>query len=421
MNCVRCGQIITGSYCTYCANNGASPDLHETGNAVTWPFHQRDWLTSLWMPVSASFLWPFGLLIGLGWSVDAIGRRGRGITPSLPRTRDLATVLKHGFVVMAMVFLYFVIPLAILYKLVEFSWIVEIWHLVVEIWKAITHTNKTPLMASFLGFLLKLLVNSTAPIAYLAIATPLFLIARLRYALTGQVRSFFNLTGNILVCFRHVGEVLLYLFLGVVTRVVLAMILAVVAGTVIGVVIPILLNAANTWVLAYLAGNLAKEMHEKDRIGMPAYRGVSPPPFHPPTPAYHAGNHFPLPPPPVAVPPQPYGVVPPKPATALYCCKGPLKDKSFPVSPGGYFIGRSPSVSQLVVSVKEVSSKHVHVEADQRSGGVWVEDLQSTNGTYYCLGSEPWQRLSGRVRLPHGSRFKLSRDAAEFEIREVGS
>jgi hypothetical protein len=102
----------------------------------------------------------------------------------------------------------------------------------------------------------------------------------------------------------------------------------------------------------------------------------------------------------------------------LYCRRGALKDKQFPVSPEGYTIGRSPSHSQIIISEREVSSEHVRVKADPATGGVWIEDMHSTNGTYYRCGSEPWQRLTGRIRLPSGGRFKLSRDVAEFEIQE---
>ncbi|HVU44881.1 MAG TPA: DUF4013 domain-containing protein [Terracidiphilus sp.] len=367
------------------------------------------------MPLIASSLWPFGLLISLGWSVEAICRLARGAAQPLPRTRDLARIFKHGFVVTAALFLYFIIPLAILYKLVEFSWITEAWDLVVAVWQALTHTNKTPLIATVVQFLLKLLANSTAPIVYLLVASPLFLVARLRYALTGQVRSFFNLFGNVVACFQSVGEILLYLFLGVVTRLAITFILAVMAPTIVGVSIPVVLAAANTWILAYLAAKVAKKMYEQDGIGA----HVIPPgtPLQVPAPLQPApiAADFPQPAaePPALPSPQQSAAKP-----VLYCHRGPLKDKIFPISQSWYYIGRSPKASQIIVGLREVSSRHVRVKVDASSNGVWVEDMDSTNGTYYRSGSEPWRRLNGRVCLQRGGRFKLSRDAAEFEIRD---
>ena len=421
MQCVQCGQPVYGPRCEYC-DPRAMVLAQDKGNAVSWPFHQQGWPGSLWMPLIGSSLWPFGLLISLGWSVEAICRLGRGAAQPLPRSRDLARIFKHGFVVMAAIFLYFVIPLAILYKLVEFSWITEIWDLIVAVWQALTHTSDTPLTATVIKFLLKLLANSTAPIVYMLIASPLFLVARLRYALTGQVRSFFNLFGNVGACFQSIGEILLYLFLGVVTKIAITFILAVVAPTVVGVGIPILLSAANTWILAYLAAKVAKKMYEQDGIGaavlppgtpMPVPAQVVP--FAPPAP--QLTFHTPTVPEPPALQPAPS---PRQRSTnpVLYCNRGPLKDKIFPISQSWYYIGRSPKASQIIVGLREVSSQHVRIRADDSSRGVWVEDMDSTNGTYYRSGSEPWQRLSGRICLQRGSRFKLSKDAVEFEIRE---
>jgi hypothetical protein len=243
------------------------------GNLITWPFHQPRWAASLWMPFLGSLMWPFGMLIGLGWSVEAIGGLARSPAHSLPRSRDLARILKHGLVVIVAIIFYFVIPLLILSTVFEFRWVTEIWDLIVAIWRALTHSSQKSLSATIIETLVKLLANSAAPIIYLLIATPLFFVARLRYALTGHVRSFFNVFGNIYVCFRSAGEILLYLFFGAITRGVIAIILAVVVGTVVGTIIPIALGAANNWILSYLAAKIAKQMYERDRIGVPSHHG----------------------------------------------------------------------------------------------------------------------------------------------------
>lgn len=419
MRCVQCGRIAGGSGCIFCGEQGLEARTREQGNVVTWPFYQPGWLGGIWMPLSGSILFPFGMLITLGWSVVAISRRGWGIVPSLPRTRELASILKHGFVVAMMAFLYFVIPVAILSKLTEYSWALEIWDTAIEILKVIFHQSKTPLMVTFSKFLLKIATDALAPLIYTAIAAPLFLVARVRYAMTGQVRSFFNLPRNIMTCFRQVGEILLYIFLAVVTRAAIGFLLALVAPTVIGVIIPIALNAANVWILAYLAGNLAREIlnREGTRAGQP-FAALKPRPAPQPEVEYppalataHDAVAEGLPVPPPSLPSPVCG------KASLYCRKGALQDQAFPVLASGYVIGRSPAVAQLIIASREVSSQHVRVQSGE--DGIWIEDMNSTNGTFYCFGTQPWQRLSGRVRLPYGSRFRISRDAAEFEVIEV--
>jgi len=414
MHCIQCGEPICGVRCARCYPESTNQmSSANKGNAVTWPFHQPAWTMSLWMPLLGSFLWPFGMLITLGWSIEATGKLALQSPSPLPGVRSLARILKHGIVVVAAIFLYFIIPLFVISQVVEFSWLAEIWELVIAIWSGLTHTSHSSIVSSVLKLLLKLLANSTAPLVYIIFATPLFLAARLRYALTGQIRSFFNLTGNIAVCFRLIGEILLYLFLGAVTRAAIAFVLALAAGTVIGLLIPLALAGANTWILAFLAANVAKQMHERWGIGVSEMQGV-------PVAvisgrgvfAQKVTNSSPLPASPVPVVLQQRI----KGSLALYCLQGPLKDKTFVVPKSGCFIGRSPAVSQIIIRLQEVSSQHVRVNADQSSDGAWVEDMNSTNGTYYRIGSGSWERLNGRVCLARGGRFRLSRGAAEFEV-----
>ncbi len=103
------------------------------------------------------------------------------------------------------------------------------------------------------------------PTIYLILATPLFLVARLRYALTGKMRSFFNVFGNLMDCFRHIGRILLYVFLAAVTRLAVAAVGGLLAITGIGLMVPLLLGAANVWILAYFAGDLAAAVYEQEK------------------------------------------------------------------------------------------------------------------------------------------------------------
>jgi serine/threonine protein kinase len=107
----------------------------------------------------------------------------------------------------------------------------------------------------------------------------------------------------------------------------------------------------------------------------------------------------------------------------LHCVgDGEYEGKYLDVSCEGFVIGRSPSHASVVLADGEISSRHVRVWQDAASAGVWIEDLNSTNGTY-CRNSHhgdtssEWNRLTGSKLLLAGDRFRLSQNGAEFEIQ----
>jgi len=87
-----------------------------------------------------------------------------------------------------------------------------------------------------------------------------------------------------------------------------------------------------------------------------------------------------------------------------------------------FTIGRSAALSNLVVFSDEISATHVKVWQDPSSGGVWIEDLNSTNGTFYRKAgsdnSTGWTRLLGSKQLSPGDRFRLCMGNAVFEVRQ---
>jgi hypothetical protein len=235
------------------------------GNAITWPFLEPRWHASVWMP----FLWwafpPFGLYIGLGWSLEAIRRQAIGDPQRLPRAQDLSPMMRHGFVVFLMTFLYFWIPLAVLAKIFEWNWLLQMWESMIWIWNAVLHRPQEPLLAFLTRQTLKLLANASVPALYVALAVPLFVAARIRYALSGKIRSFFNLLGGVLLILRHLGGMLLYLFLAAVTQTALVILGLLFATTGIGLMVSAILGGAGIWILSYLGGNLAQEVYQKDQ------------------------------------------------------------------------------------------------------------------------------------------------------------
>lgn len=239
----------------------------DQGNALTWPLKQRHWFKSAWMPLSWWMFPPFGYLLSLGWSVDAVGRLARKESQLLPRPTDLGLILTRGFVVMVMMFLYFWIPLLVLAKLLEWNWLIEVWAIALWLWQAFTGKPHDNLFLFLVRQAFRILSNAMIPAIYVAMAAPLFLAARIRYAITGKFGSFFNLFGNISLVFRHLDGILSYLFLALLTRAGLALILMLFASTVVATPVSLLLGGVGVWMLAYIAGNLAGRVCEELRNG----------------------------------------------------------------------------------------------------------------------------------------------------------
>jgi serine/threonine protein kinase len=106
----------------------------------------------------------------------------------------------------------------------------------------------------------------------------------------------------------------------------------------------------------------------------------------------------------------------------LHCVSGEYQGKDLDVGAQEIVIGRNPAHANVVLSSDEISGKHVRVWLDPASSGIWIEDMNSTNGTFYRPAasgehSSGWVRLTGSKLLLVGDRFRLSRGEAEFEVK----
>lgn len=104
----------------------------------------------------------------------------------------------------------------------------------------------------------------------------------------------------------------------------------------------------------------------------------------------------------------------------LHCAIGEYAGQDIEIGSREIVIGRNPALANLVLSSGDVSGKHVRIWRDRVSSGVWVEDLHSSNGTFYKASQSAdnaWTRLSGSKLFSVGDRFRLSGQAAEFEIK----
>jgi len=90
----------------------------------------------------------------------------------------------------------------------------------------------------------------------------------------------------------------------------------------------------------------------------------------------------------------------------LVVVEGPLKGTSVPLRASGILLGRNPECT-LVLDDDFASGRHARVFED---GGQWfVEDLNSTNGTF--VGGH---RLSEPVAVRDGSRLQIGRTVLEL-------
>jgi hypothetical protein len=86
---------------------------------------------------------------------------------------------------------------------------------------------------------------------------------------------------------------------------------------------------------------------------------------------------------------QPFGVLGleryPK-SLSLYCVSGEFEGQQVEIPEEGLIIGRNPSRANLVLVSDQVSGTHVRVWRDLAALALWIEDMLSTDGTYYCGG-----------------------------------
>jgi hypothetical protein len=262
MVCGHCHEDGVGQFCGNC---GRVMSTAETGNALTWPFSQRAWANSIWMPM----IWgvPFvGNSLALGWAIEAIRRRATKKAHLLPQFEDGASILARGFVVFGFMVLYFVIPLAIMAWLLGWSWLLPICELVHLLWKIFTgeaHESVTSfLLRNAIGFL----ADAATPLIYVTVMGPLFLVARVRFAVTGNPFSFLRLFKNAWFSLRHIGEILLYFLRAYLLRAALSFVAVFLLPLpIIGQLLPYAFFGLSVWANAYWTAPMAALLMEETR------------------------------------------------------------------------------------------------------------------------------------------------------------
>jgi hypothetical protein len=104
---------------------------------------------------------------------------------------------------------------------------------------------------------------------------------------------------------------------------------------------------------------------------------------------------------------------------SIYCVSGEFEGNSLLVGTEGVIIGRSAGHANLVLSSLEISAMHARVWSDSECR-IWVKDLSSSNGTYYCkteAGQTPeWVEVRDPVTLASGTHFRLGDNVVEFVV-----
>lgn len=104
----------------------------------------------------------------------------------------------------------------------------------------------------------------------------------------------------------------------------------------------------------------------------------------------------------------------------LSCVHGEVIGSRYEITAGSVVIGRSPAQAQVVLNHPHVSATHARVWMDAVSGGshVWVEDLDSRNGTSFRKGiKDGWTVLKGAaILLNEGDMIRIADGVAEFRL-----
>jgi Protein of unknown function (DUF4013) len=253
------------------APDNVTPESAVRGNAITWPFHQKNWFSSLWIVLVGWFPLPLPMILSFGWLLDAAGRRAHGNSELLPKTRDLLRMYMHGVVVWIALAIYFILPLMIFGAIfsVEFErinedigkwlagWLTNLLIQFANFFIGIFLSEGIPLVAhqTLAAFFLQEITSYSegvlALVIYFIIAVSLFLAGTLRFASTSKIGSYFGVVTNLGLVIAHMPRFLWVALLILLLNLVLGSIPAV--GSLFWL-------TSSVWIIAYLIGDLASRI-----------------------------------------------------------------------------------------------------------------------------------------------------------------
>jgi hypothetical protein len=258
----------------------AASDAQIRGNAITWPFVQKNWFSSLWILLIGWFPLPLPMILSFGWLLDAAGRRARRDPELLPKARNLPGMYGHGIVFWFMLAIYFVIPLMIFGVIFSAEvtliteainhwiadWLTNFFIQVINFVIGIVSLEPMALrpQQSFADLILHLITDYFSVVLalfiYLVIANALFLAGTMRFATTGKISSYFRIFKNLGLIMAHLPRFIWLLVLLLLLNLVLVLMLG--AGPV-GFFLAV---TSGVWIAAYLIGHLAATLRDLKAI-----------------------------------------------------------------------------------------------------------------------------------------------------------
>jgi len=85
------------------------------------------------------------------------------------------------------------------------------------------------------------------------------------------------------------------------------------------------------------------------------------------------------------------------------------------IPPEGIVVGSNPTKGFGTLNVPFVGDKHARLGPDSGGVGIFLEDLNSGQGTWYAIGDE-WVRVSAPLSVPLGARVRFGSSEAEFRV-----
>lgn len=102
---------------------------------------------------------------------------------------------------------------------------------------------------------------------------------------------------------------------------------------------------------------------------------------------------------------------------SIVIVKGPSVGETYSFDQSIVSIGRTAAENDLVLNDRSITGKHARITVER--GRVYLQDLKSTNGTYYNGAA---LQVGEKVRLEHRDEFSLGKVVLEYlELKDAGT
>lgn len=246
----------------------SAQDDHSFFGPVFFPFRHQGWLKKMWWIPILNYIPGINLVLLRGWRLDYTRRIARDEENPLPGF-DLAQFFLSGCLLWCMTGLYSLVPII----MIAYFGVGGFGDMLSDLgyfWNYFFTDKEVMPLGKFLVSEFKETVIALAiDSAWIVASFPLYRAAMVRYAVTGKVRSFFNVWGNGRFILKNPYKFAqVYVFSTVIVfllSVGSAMLLATVVGAFF---VPILVPGLYYWSTASEFGLLARHLVESERLLM---------------------------------------------------------------------------------------------------------------------------------------------------------